>query len=74
MPPFASFVDQTKRFKGLRPSRVVGDKEKKKEEREGEGSLSFGFCSCACRWKPPREPKCSSIFQGDSLRFLSIKL
>ena len=34
MPPFASFVDQTKGYNELRPSGVVGDKEKKgKEER-----------------------------------------
>ena len=32
MPPFASFVDQTKGLNELRPSRVVGDKEKKGKE------------------------------------------
>ena len=35
MPPFASFVNQTKGNNELRPYEVVGDKEKKgKEERK----------------------------------------
>ena len=35
-PPFASFVDQTKGIKGLRPSGVVGDKKKKRKEKKKE--------------------------------------
>ena len=36
MPPFASFVDQTKEFKGLRPSGVVGDKKRREKRKERE--------------------------------------
>ena len=55
MPPFASFVDQTKWLNMLRPSGVIGDKEKKgKEERgerkkrEGRGKVGRSFTPLVC--------------------------
>ena len=42
MPPFASFVDQTKWLNVLIPSGVVGDNEKKGKEERGERKKKEG--------------------------------
>ena len=77
MPPFASFVDQIKGLNVLRPSGVVGDKEKKgKEERgerrkrkSGKEPCSFGVLPRVSKRKPLE----FFHFKLISLRFLSIK-
>ena len=64
MPPFASFVDQTKGLNVLIPSGVVGDNEKKgKEERgerkkrEGRGKVGRSLAPLVCcRWFPREKP------------------
>ena len=71
MPPFASFVDQIKGLNVLRPSGVVGDKEKKgKEERgerkkrEGRGKVGKSLAPLVCcRGFQGKNPWSSSILR-----------
>ena len=73
-PPLSSFIDQMVVKYVQDPSGDVGNKKRReggerKKREKWEGALLLG----ACRGETLKNTKDSTLFQGDFLRFLSIK-